>query len=221
MKSNLGLVVRSYGSSVRGIFSGLAAFAALGMGTPALATVITFDAAANAHGTPQLSGPITSPYVESGYNISAPGGLYYLGTFDPRYAGEPNLFDSNYDDTTTLTATDGQPFSMLSIDLALMYLGSRPSDEPTTFTGAIAGGGTVTQTFDVTNSSFLTFTLAADFTNLTSVSWTATGGSTPQFSNIDVVASTPLPAALPLFVTGLGAMGLFGWRRKRRAQAVA
>jgi len=27
---------------------------------------------------------------------------------------------------------------------------------------------------------------------------------------------TPLPAALPLFATGLGAMGLFGWRRKRK-----
>ena len=29
-------------------------------------------------------------------------------------------------------------------------------------------------------------------------------------------AATPLPAALPLFATGLGAMGLFGWRRKRK-----
>jgi hypothetical protein len=27
---------------------------------------------------------------------------------------------------------------------------------------------------------------------------------------------TPLPAALPLFVTGLGALGLLGWRRKRK-----
>jgi len=33
-------------------------------------------------------------------------------------------------------------------------------------------------------------------------------------------AATPLPAALPLFVTGLGALGLFGWRRKRRAAAI-
>ena len=36
-----------------------------------------------------------------------------------------------------------------------------------------------------------------------------------------VLASTvPLPAALPLFASGLGAMGLLGWRRKRKAQAV-
>jgi hypothetical protein len=32
--------------------------------------------------------------------------------------------------------------------------------------------------------------------------------------------ATPLPAALPLFATGLGALGLLGWRRKRKAQAV-
>lgn len=32
-------------------------------------------------------------------------------------------------------------------------------------------------------------------------------------------AATPIPAALPLFATGLGAMGLLGWRRKRKAAA--
>ena len=33
--------------------------------------------------------------------------------------------------------------------------------------------------------------------------------------------TTPLPAALPLFATALGGLGLLGWRRKRKAQAVA
>ena len=32
--------------------------------------------------------------------------------------------------------------------------------------------------------------------------------------------TTPVPGALPLFATGLGGLGLFGWRRKRKAQAV-
>ena len=31
----------------------------------------------------------------------------------------------------------------------------------------------------------------------------------------------PLPAALPLFATGLGALGLLGWRRKRKLTATA
>ena len=33
--------------------------------------------------------------------------------------------------------------------------------------------------------------------------------------------TTPLPATIPLFATGLGAMGLLGWRRKRKAQTAA
>ena len=35
------------------------------------------------------------------------------------------------------------------------------------------------------------------------------------------VNDVPLPATLPLFATGLGALGLLGWRRKRKAQAAA
>jgi hypothetical protein len=33
------------------------------------------------------------------------------------------------------------------------------------------------------------------------------------------VSQVPLPAALPLFISGLGAMGLLGWRRKRKNAA--
>jgi hypothetical protein len=33
-------------------------------------------------------------------------------------------------------------------------------------------------------------------------------------------AATPLPAALPLFATRLRALGLLGWRREQKCQAV-
>ena len=38
----------------------------------------------------------------------------------------------------------------------------------------------------------------------------------PVSVNSFAAAVTPLPAALPLFATGIGAMGLLGWRRKRK-----
>jgi len=38
-------------------------------------------------------------------------------------------------------------------------------------------------------------------------------------SSVESIAATPLPAALPLFVTGLGALGLLGWRKKRKQAA--
>ena len=42
---------------------------------------------------------------------------------------------------------------------------------------------------------------------------TWSGGPTPS--------PVPLPAPLPLFATGLAALGLLGWRRKRRAALAA
>jgi hypothetical protein len=44
--------------------------------------------------------------------------------------------------------------------------------------------------------------------------------ASPIFDNVSV-STTPLPPALPLFATGLGALGLLGWRRKRKARPVA
>jgi hypothetical protein len=42
---------------------------------------------------------------------------------------------------------------------------------------------------------------------------------TEQPLGAQLPGETPLPAALPLFATGLGAMGLLGWRRKRKGAA--
>jgi hypothetical protein len=73
-------------------------------------------------------------------------------------------------------------------------------------------------------------------TALTSIGWTvyATGGLyygpdnlfaiyEPVFAGTasPVAAATPLPASLPLFAMGLGAMGCFGWRRKQKHAAAA
>jgi hypothetical protein len=50
---------------------------------------------------------------------------------------------------------------------------------------------------------------------------TANGTATITAQTDPTLGETPVPAALPLFASGLSALGLFGWRRKRRAQAAA
>jgi hypothetical protein len=81
------------------------------------------------------------------------------------------------------------------------------------FQGYMSDGalGTSTDTWD-----------AATFTSLGLTSgtyeWTWGPGADQNFTiEIGTPVATPLPAALPLFASGLGALGLFGWRRKRKS----
>ncbi len=55
------------------------------------------------------------------------------------------------------------------------------------------------------------------YTSTTDTAWQFRSGNY-QFAT---VSGVPLPAALPLFATGLGALGVLGWRRKRKAKAAA
>ena len=50
---------------------------------------------------------------------------------------------------------------------------------------------------------------------------TETLTDTPGVWVATAIPETPLPAALPLFASGLGALGLLGWRRKKKAPAPA
>jgi hypothetical protein len=89
-------------------------------------------------------------------------------------------------------------------------------------TGSQSGNTTVTFNLTATGTLF--------WTDASTVLKPTTGFGAAYSQGFDVVtaaqnagfyAATPLPAALPLFATGLGAMGLLGWRRKRKAQALA
>ena len=71
------------------------------------------------------------------------------------------------------------------------------------FSSVTALGGIMFSSAEITTNIPVGISLGGDFT-------TRTGTATV----------TPLPAALPLFATGLAGLGLLGWRRKRKAQAV-
>jgi hypothetical protein len=132
---------------------------------------------------------------------NAPSGWTYLNIFGAQAAG--------------VTATGcGVGGSNCYSDGAVQAYDSITQAIPTT-TGAL-----YTITFQLTDDGSLT-TFSALSTN---GDVTGTGGngidllvyagdSTPVPSNV------PLPTALPLFASGLGALGLLGWRRKRNVPA--
>lgn len=198
---------------------------ALSMAAPVLADPITLEA--GHPGDPQSSQLIPLPYMEAGYSINAAGGLYYLGSLDARYAGGSNMFNATYNDVTTLTRVDSTAFNMNSIKLAMMWGSAMPSEEVMTFTGFKSGGGTVTQTFNVSNATFETYLFDDAFTDLSSVTWgTNVSEFTTQFGEIDVShrrAQAPQTSAVPesaswaLMMIGFGALGVSMRRRQKAA----
>jgi hypothetical protein len=74
---------------------------------------------------------------------------------------------------------------------------------------------------EVTGNSYSAFVNGILITSLLDTDFTSGqvglfSGQNPQSFDNFSVSETPLPAALPLFATGLGVVGLLGWRRKRK-----
>lgn len=174
--------------------------------TPVLAdsVVIDFEDVRSPTGSMFVGDTYTSMH---GFTLTAISAFRVVGESALNWSGSAALNNDSFDDDkiTTLTQTNGNPFTLTSIDLAELCLGFGicPSGAPSvTFTGNLFGGGTVTQTFTLdgieeTSRPFLaleTFSFRSDFTNLTSVTWSQV---VPfhQFDNIvvDGMGSAPGP----------------------------
>jgi hypothetical protein len=153
--------------------------------------------------------------------------------------------DANAD--TTSPMTDTFPFSTLaddSVSDTLSFAQFNPSLEAlnnmdfslnSSISGALPLVSELLGPFDFFNVAGLRGGLATttdfagsgkagvdpDLTNLTSLSVASTvastGKRTGQGPTLDP-ATTPLPAALSLFATGIAGLGLIGWRRKRKSR---
>jgi len=71
--------------------------------------------------------------------------------------------------------------------------------------------------------------MPSTLTSVGTYSWDGTNGGYYLYAGSDYflltaesvqIGETPLPATAPLFATGLGVMGLFGWRSRRKAEAM-
>jgi hypothetical protein len=78
--------------------------------------------------------------------------------------------------------------------------------------GFAGGNGSLIETFPLTQPGVAQFLMTDIF---------GSGGGNLGYQLLSGTDTTPLPAALPLFASGLGALGLIGWRRKRKAQAAS
>ena len=206
---------------------------------PALAAVITIDFE-NLPSLPAQPNNFAAAGAEQTYNdpgvFSISGGVVlgnptFLASF-PTHGSPPNTYG---------TADFADPSLLDTITLTFPI-----AENVTSVTGVLFNGQNTTEMYQATASSGAstvasqTFNLAAntDPAGFALISLTSSGAAitavtltTPNagmngwdfFVDTITITSTPtsvipLPATLPLFVTGLGALGLLGWRRKRKSR---
>ena len=101
---------------------------------------------------------------------------------------------------------------------------STPTSNYSVGLGSSVFSETSTPTVTPVSISFLEATTQLDalliFTSITNID-NVHGPVLSDITVTDTGAAVPLPAALPLFVGGLGVLGVLGWRRKRKAAAAA
>ena len=185
------------------------------------------------------SGTVTglsgSGFGGSGWDVvSSANTLYVVNSINP------TLLNSVNETTGVLNFTFlSAPVTDMTVDpasgklfgMSPVFGGATPvAIDPTsgTVTGLTPGTSFTGNAFDVGSSAnTLYFVSSTNPTLLFSVNET-TGVQNFIFLNAPVTdmtagvtgASTvPIPGALPLFATGLGALGLLGWRRKKKAAA--
>jgi PEP-CTERM motif len=192
-------------------------------------TVLTFQDVLAAKGSDV---PFFDPIQTQGFTLTATNpptgfsaGFEAHGPSSPFYAGEVGIVafapaTSPPDNVIELTQTNGQPFDLVSIDLAR---NSAFDPAPTvTFTGTKAGGGTVMESFTVTvpsgTAAFQTFDFTG-FAGLTAVTWgqPQLSAGLHQFSRIDIASAVPEPSSLLLLSVGLAAVGGVACHRRRLA----
>ena len=140
------------------------------------------------------------PFLGTGSNTFHPlieqGGNFYIASISGPTVTTPGTTGYNTISASGLVASDFEEYDFTTASFVAAF----PNFDggPMLFgLGQIFGSGT-------TNVSY---TSEADYDNL-------------QLT-LDTPSPTPVPAALPLFASGLGGLGLLGLRTKRKAKAVA
>jgi hypothetical protein len=170
-------------------------------------------------------------YVEDGFQVHVAQNpampniqFAVIGDLHPGFFGSTALFPNTFARSdVTLTRVGGGTFNILSIDLIEHFY---PLTPHTSFTGHLAGGGTISVNFNLDGlQGFQTFNFPSTFQNLESVTWTHEGSADAfRFDNITLALpapppppAAPLPAAIFLAVPGIVVAGIFSHHQRVRA----
>ena len=143
----------------------------------------------------------------------------------------PNVAFTFSGGPASFTSATATPFTLNSLYLTAAWRDSLQI----TIEGRLGGlGGTLVDsiTAQINTSGPRLFSL--DWSNIDTVSFRASGGvhndaftgdgtyfALDNMTINEATSATPIPGALPLFAGGLGALGLLGWRRKKKVAALA
>jgi hypothetical protein len=195
--------------------------------TVAHATVVKFDNFDEGGSVYDARGPVVS---EGGFNISATSNLANVNQPDvfgqwtnaSGYDADPvghTLFVNFRNITTTIASATNAAFDFKSIDLGDVY--DNGSSGSIRIDWDIFGGGTGSLLVALDALKGLqTFVVNAIGVQAVKITGVSTPGTWLQMDNIvlnaPVVSAIPVPAALPMFLSGLAGLAALR-RRKRRA----
>jgi hypothetical protein len=128
--------------------------------------------------------------------------------------GKPGEATYNLDGATTFSFLWGSPDAYNKVAFF-----SGPNDTGKLL--AVFSGKSLTPSATGSGFDFVTFEAAAGVTIGSVALFEKTGQPAFEFSDVDPPAPTPLPAALPLYIAGIGVMGLLARRRKQKQHSAA
>jgi hypothetical protein len=139
---------------------------------------------------------------------------WYIGQFngnaESNYVVSIKLTDGRPMQSLQFLMSSGAPFSTF-LGVAAFMNGQLLFADSTGNTGICCLLGGWYETFGLSGGGFDEVRLAAG-----SPIFSSFNVNEIALDNITALPATPIPAALPLFATAIGAAGVIGWRRKRR-----